>query len=128
MHSLNLGVQPGVEKFFIASNPIPTLPGLAFQPVEQQIEFLGTDRAGGPLAGRPTESPTLQPFRANPQPRTVPEKDFEPVARSIGEQEQVPRGRVLLEFVLHPAKEAVEAFSHVNRLQGDEHSGGGRDA
>ena len=45
---------------------------------------------------------------------TVPVEDFEPVSRTIDEDEEGPVERVLLETVFDDGGESVERFSHVD--------------
>ena len=43
---------------------------------------------------RPGETPFLQPLGTDPETASVPDKDLQPIALTVAEQEQVPAQRL----------------------------------
>ena len=72
----------------------------------------------------PGKAAFLQSFGANPKTASIKDKEFQARLLAIGEQEEVAAERVLAEGVTDQSKEAVEALSHVDGIDGDKDAGG----
>jgi hypothetical protein len=66
------------------------------------------------------KSAGFQPFVPNAKSILIPEQDFDAIAITIEEQEQVARQRVLIEDLLSLAHQAIEAITHLRRRHAEE--------
>jgi hypothetical protein len=97
------------------SNPVPALPGSALDPVHHQGELLRTQALALALSQGRGKSPRLQPLGAKDQPRTIPEKNLESIARFVNENKQKARSRFLLERFLNQKGKPIETLPSINR-------------
>ena len=68
---------------------IPTGLFARFQSIDQGPEFLGAHHQTGLLDLWPGETTLLKSFRANPEARAILNRNFKPVAQSVGEDTQM---------------------------------------
>jgi hypothetical protein len=72
------------------------------------------------------KSAGLQPFVPNAKSILIPKQDFDSIAITIEEQEQVARQRALIEDLLSLAHQAIEAITHLRRRHTEEDSDVGK--
>jgi len=66
----------------------------------------------------PGETPFLQPLGTDPESASIPDKDFQPIALGVTEQEQVSAQRVAQQSIAHKAVEPLEPLAHVGDAGG----------
>jgi YD repeat-containing protein len=66
----------------------------------------------------------LQPLGADPQARAVPVENLDPVAPAIGEDEQMPAQRVLLQLMPHQPAQPFETLAQIRHARREIHARG----
>jgi hypothetical protein len=75
-------------------------PGCAFDSVQKQLQFFGTQAEADALARGPAECASFQTLRTKPKARPIPVQKPDPVAPFIGEDKQVAAKDLLMEDCL----------------------------
>jgi hypothetical protein len=82
----------------------------AFDPVQQELRFFGSQAATRAVTARPPKRAAFQAFRTHPRTRAVEDKQFQAVARPVREDKDMARQGILAEHALHVGVEPIEAL------------------
>ena len=66
----------------------------------------------------PGEPSFLQPLSTDPKPTTIPDKDLQPIALAVAEQEQVPAQRLTRQSIPDQAEQPFEPLAHIGDSRG----------
>lgn len=84
-------------------------------PTQQQRKlFVTQDDLALCITGlRPGETASLQPLGTDPESASVPDKDLQPIALAVAEQEQVPAQWLTRQPIADQTVQSFESFAHV---------------
>src|SRR5580704_18383600 len=87
---------------------------------EKQHEFFVAEGDFVSFFGRfrPPEASLLQALGAYPEPAAIPEQQFQPIARRVGKQKDVPAQRVARQPVANQTVESFKSLAHIRRSGG----------